>query len=264
MNKKAKAVLSINIAGLIYGVRWGLRNAANKLALCYDFIDPLGKGKEISSAETLKKLSQISQTDIENIVKEIPIVRLDARQTYVDGALPQKDLMGLLSLLIDWGPDVVVEIGTFHGATTAAMALNVPNAMIHTVDLPLDYQIGHEREANIPKDDFHLILGRKVGEAYKSLSGVNNITQHLFDSAIWDFEEVKGASFFFIDGSHTYEYAKNDTEKCMSVAHSKARFVLHDCDERHPGVVDYVFELIKEGIPVTRIKNTAIVFFDKN
>jgi hypothetical protein len=263
MNKKSKVILCFNIAGLIYGTRWGFRNAARKLALCYDLIDPFGEGKEISSAETINKLSLIPQSNIENIVKIIPVVRIDARQTYVDGALPQKDLMGLLSLLIDWGPDVVVEIGTFNGATTAAMALNAPNAMIHTVDLPLDYQIGKETTVSIPKDDFHLILGRKVGEAYKSLSGVNNITQHLVDSAIWDFEEVKGATFFFIDGSHTYEYAKNDTEKCMAVASSNARFVLHDCDERHPGVVDYVFELMKKGIPVTRIKNTSIVFFDK-
>jgi len=248
---------------LIYGTRWGFRNAARKLVSCYDFIDPLGEAKQISLSETLKKLSQIPQKAIEELVKEIPVVRIDARQTYVDGALPQKDLMTLLSLLIDWEPDVVVEIGTFNGATTAAMALNAPNAMIHTVDLPLDYRIGQETESSIPKDDFHLILGRKVGEAYKTLSGVNNIRQHLVDSAIWDFEEVKGASFFFIDGSHTYEYAKNDTEKCMAVAYSNARFVLHDCDERHPGVVDYVFELMKKGIPVTRIKNTSVAFFDK-
>ena len=263
MNKKLKAILSFNTAGLIYALRWGARHAGRKLVECYDLIDPFGEGKEIVSAKIINKMSQIPQVEIGDVVGRIPIVKLDARHNYMDGALPQKDMMALLSLLIDSNPAIAVEIGTFNGATTAAMALNAPNATIHTVDLPLDYLIESEDGAAIPKDDFHLIKGRKVGEAYKTLSGVYNIKQHFVDSATWDFEEVKGASFFFIDGSHTYEYAKNDTEKCISVAGSNARFVLHDCDERHPGVIDYVHELIAKGVPLVRIKNTSISFFDQ-
>jgi hypothetical protein len=227
----------------------------------YDAIDPFGKPVEADPA-VLKQLSTIPEVNISDVVPQFPIVKVDGRQRYVDGALPHLDLMGLLALLDDWKPDLVLEIGTFNGSTTVAMALNAPRAIIHTVDLPLDFDPDHEELGAMPKDDFHLIKQRRVGEAYASLPEIKNIVQHFADSSKWDFAPVKGASFFFIDGAHTYEYARNDTEKCLSVAAPRSRFLIHDCDQRHPDVVRYVCDLIRQGEKVVRIKNTALAFFD--
>ena len=62
----------------------------------------------------------------------------------------------------------------------------------------------------------------------------------------------------FIDGSHTYEYVKNDTEKCLRIAGDGATLVWHDCDRTHPGVVRYLCELKDAGHDVVRIRRTPI------
>lgn len=245
--------MALNAAGLVRAIRFGPREAARRVVDAYDAIDPFGKPVE-ASPNVLKQLSTIPIVDINDVAPQFPIVKIDGRQKYVDGALPHLDLMALLALLDDWKPDLVLEIGTFNGSTTAAMALNAPRAIIHTVDLPLDFDPAREEADAPPKDDFHLIKQRRVGEAYASLPEIKNIVQHFADSAKWDFAPVKGAFFFFIDGAHTYEYVRNDTEKCLSVAAPRSRFILHDCDERLADVVRYVSDLVSQGKPVFRIK----------
>jgi methyltransferase family protein len=262
VKKITKALLALNFAGILRALRYGPREAKRRLVDAYDAIDPFGKPVE-APPETIKRLAAIPSVYLSDVVPEPPIVRVDGRQKYVDGALPHLDLMALLALLADSKPDLVLEIGTFNGATTAAMALNAPWAVIHTVDLPLNFEPVQNEAGAMPKDDFHLIKQRQVGEAYASLPEIKNIVQHFADSAKWDFAPVKGASFFFIDGAHTYEYARNDTERCLSVAAPRSRFVLHDCDENHADVVRYVYELVREGKPVFRIKNTSLAFFDR-
>jgi hypothetical protein len=262
MNKLFKAALTLNAAGIVRATRYGPREAARRLIDSYEKIAPFG-GPIEPAPEVVRQLLSIPTIDLENISAKSPVVRIDSRQKYGNGALPNRDLMALLTLLIDWNPSVALEIGTFNGSTTAAMALNAPQAVIHTVDLPLDYNPADEKPGAIPKDDFHLIEGRRVGAAYASLPEITNIVQHFADSATWDFAPVKGASFFFIDGAHTYEYAKNDTEKCIAVSALKSRFILHDVDARHPDVVRYIFDLKNQGVPVSLITNTSIAFFDR-
>jgi Methyltransferase domain len=262
MQKFIKVALTFNLAGIIRAFRIGPREAARRLAVSYDAIEPFGPPIE-ASPEILADTAKIPTVELSDVVPNIPVVKIDGRQKYVDGALPHQDLMALLALLQDWNPDLVLEIGTFNGATTAAMALNAPQAVIHTVDLPLGYDPTQEEPGALPKDDLHLVERRRVGEAYSSLPEINNIVQHFADSAKWDFAPVKGASFFFIDGAHTYEYARNDTEKCLAIAAPRSRFLIHDCDERHADVARYVAELATQGVAIARIKNTSLAFFDR-
>ena len=83
--------------------------------------------------------------------------------------------------------------------------------------------------------------------------------QHYGDTATWDFRNAQGATFFFIDGSHTYDYARNDTEKALAVSRGHhATFVWRDCDEDHPGVVRWLRDMIAAGHPVRRIAGTHL------
>jgi hypothetical protein len=264
MNKITKAVLALNVAGVARALRCGPGDAARKLISACDVIDPWGKPSEEISDETLQHSQSVPMVDLEGVVPQLPFLRMDARQDFIDGALPYRDLVALLSLLDEWKPELVLEIGTFNGSTTAAMALNAPQAVIHTVDLPLDYDPSREEAGAMPKDDHHLIKKRRVGQAYISRPEIKNIVQHFVDSSDWDFAPVKGASFFFVDGAHTYDYVRNDTEKCMAVAAPRARFLLHDCDEYHADVIRYASELVRQGKSIRRIRNTAIAFFDRN
>ncbi len=178
---------------------------------------------------------------------------------YEDGTLPTHELLTLLAILVDEQPAEVLEIGTFMGHTTAQMAGAVPNVTVHTVDLPLDFQPSDPR--GLPKDDFHLVSRREVGREFKSLSVARRIQQHFADTAEWNFNDAGHPTFFFIDGSHTYEYAKHDSEGCLSLCRAGSVILWHDCDPYHPGVERLIFEWRGLGRDVRRIDGTTLAYW---
>ena len=182
---------------------------------------------------------------------------------YEDGMLPIRDALPLLSILAAEAPSVVVEIGTYMGHTTSAMAQNLNGATIHTIDLPEDFAPETVAASEIPKDDFHLIAKRVVGREFKNKPHAQNIVQHFGDTALLDFRGFGPAQFFFIDGSHTYEYCKNDTEKCLAISEPGAVFLWHDCDAHHPGVVQFVREWQAQGHAVQRIAGSALAYWKR-
>jgi hypothetical protein len=141
------------------------------------------------------------------------------------------------------------------------IALNLPAATIHTLDLPEGDGAGQEG-AGLPKDDLHLISSRRIGQAFRSDAGIGNVFQHLGDSATFDFSRFEGTEFFFIDGSHTYEYAKSDTLRCIAACTGHATFVWHDLDPGHPGVVRWLAEMVASGYPVVGVSGTNLAMMD--
>jgi hypothetical protein len=147
------------------------------------------------SAEKL--LDRIPKILVSEIVSK-PTIRVVGTYSYVDGYLPWCDILALLSVLVDRSPRTILEVGTFNGYTTRLMALNLPDAEIHTIDLPEDFK---DTDAGLQKDDFHLIAGRRVGSEYRADPSIKCIQQHFGDTAEYVFPV---AEFCFIDGSHTY------------------------------------------------------------
>ena len=180
-----------------------------------------------------------------------PFVRIEGSYAYTDGSLPLCDLLALLSVLVDRSPQTVLEIGTFNGYTTRLMALNLPKAKIHTIDLPEDF---HDTGTGLQKDDFHLIASRRVGAEFRADPSITTITQHFGDTAEYAFPP---AEFFFIDGSHTYPYVRNDTEKALASPIAKV-LMWHDCDPGHPDVNRWLVEMVQTGYPVRRIEGTNL------
>lgn len=180
---------------------------------------------------------------------------------YQNGMLPYDQALALLAIAVAENPKVVLEIGTFMGHTTRQLAENLPEALVHTVDLPPDIDQASISNSIIPKDDFHLIRERRVGSAFLDSPQAARIRQHYADTATWDFEPIKGADFFFIDGSHTYEYCKNDSEKCLEASRPGAVFIWHDCDPSHPGVAKCLVEWRALGRNVCRIAGTPLGYW---
>jgi hypothetical protein len=189
-----------------------------------------------------------------------PLVRLPV-QAYEDGMLPSDQALVLSSLLVAEGPKVVLEIGTFMGHTAKLMAMNLPESMIHTVDLPLDYSPNSDPVANLTKDDFHLIAARRVGREFLGTEYQPRIRQHFGDTAVWDFRQAEGATFFFIDGAHSYDYCKSDSEKCLSLSKGRGVFLWHDCDDAHPGVLRMLCEWRALGRDVVRVEGTPLAYW---
>ena len=186
-----------------------------------------------------------------------PVIRVVGTYSYKDGYLPWCDLLALISVLVDRAPRSILEIGTFNGYTTRLMALNLPDAAIHTLDLPENFD-GEKTEAGLVKDDFHLISARRVGSEFRQDKTITSIQQHFGDTASYAFPN---AEFCFIDGSHTYSYVRNDTEKALATGNVKT-LVWHDCDRYHPGVTKWLVEMLGAGHPVRRIEGTNLAILD--
>jgi hypothetical protein len=168
--------------------------------------------------------------------------------------------MVLLSILVAESPREVLEIGTYMGHTTRQMAENLETATIHTVDLPESFSVEQDAQP-YPKDDFHLINRRIVGREFKEHACASRIRQHFADTANWSFTAAGHPTFFFIDASHTYEYCKNDSEKCLALCDGRGVFLWHNCDDGHPGVVRLILEWRRQGRDIRRISGTPIAYW---
>jgi hypothetical protein len=189
-----------------------------------------------------------------------PTVRLSAMR-YEVGTLPAHEIMPLLAILVAESPKEVLEIGTFMGHTTRQMAENLETATIHTVDLPEDYSKQLDSRQDIAEKDRHLIAGRTVGREYKGQPCASRIKQHFADTAKWDFREAGNPTFFFIDGAHSYEYCKSDSEKCFELCKGRGVFLWHDVEWAHPGVIQFLTEWRQKGRDIRRISGTPIAYW---
>jgi Methyltransferase domain len=264
VNVLAKGLLSANLAGAIRLARFGPQDARRRLAEAYAQIDPFGHSEEYGTptSRCLADLASIPEVTLEEVIRGQPTIRVAGLSRHIEGTMPWCDISALLAILVDRDPRVMLEIGTFHGHTTRLMALNLPSATVHTLDLPEDYDPQADR-SSLPKDDPHLIESRRVGAEYRADPSITNVVQHFGDSAAWDFSIVAGATFYLIDGAHTYEYARSDTEKALAAARGRdATLVWHDVDRWHPGVTRWLAEMVKKGYPVKRIGWTHLALMD--
>jgi hypothetical protein len=260
-----QAACALNLATLVRAARHGPRDAAHKAVNAYHLINPFGAAStEYRSVDrrVWDLLAGFPRTRLSDTVTSRPMVLVEGLHQDIPGSLNIQDQLALLTLVCDRRPSLVLEIGTFHGITTRLIALNAPQARVHTLDLPREISDEQLRQSELPKDDFHLIASRRVGEAFLMDSRITNITQHFGDSRTWDFAPVHGADFLFIDGSHTYPYIRSDTVRCAEAASEKATLVWHDFDRDHYEVVRYLTDLVDAELPVYHIESTCMAMMD--
>ncbi len=249
--------MGLNVASILRGIKHGPKRVAS-IAMYSAWAAKNWK-------PTLPADSYIPTVPLDELMKGSRVDVTITSGATTDGALEYRQALDLLSLAAYHNPDVVLEIGTFMGSTTRDFARTLPSATIHTVDLPPDYA-GEATElvdgAGLKKDDFHLIEGRKVGRDYLDTPYAARIHQHFGDTAKMDFGVAAGATFFFIDGAHTYDYCRNDSEKCFELCGGKGVFLWHDCDESHPGVVQFLLEWRALGRDVVRIASSPIAYWN--
>lgn len=208
----------------------------------------------------ITELSAIPQISLDQILGKVrPTIHMTIMSSE-NGRVPSDQAIAIIAILAKEQPKEVLEIGTFFGHTTRLIAENLPNGIIHTLDLPQEFNSKGDLKS-IPKDDSHLIERRIVGREFIGSIYEKQIRQHFADTATWDFSEEGEPTFFFIDGSHTYEYCKNDSEKCFTLCKGRGVFLWHDCDFGHPGVVKFINEWRTMGRDIVRIEGTPIAYW---
>jgi len=261
LSKMGRGLLAANLAAAVRVLLHGPSTVRHRLNVAYHAIDPFDEAAG-PCREGKRRVHIAPDIGLDCVIQKFDAMDLGDAYRFVDGALPWFDLVAILAIARDRMPRAVLEIGTYFGYSTRALALHLPQSTVHTVDLPLSFEHQND-DSPIPKDDFHLIRDRRVGEGFRSDPSIRNIVQHFADTATWDFQAAKDATFFFIDGSHTYEYARNDTEKCLALCKDRRATILwHDYNDGHAGVVRYLSELIEVGFPVKHISYTNLAILD--
>ncbi|MGA9544082.1 MAG: class I SAM-dependent methyltransferase [Candidatus Sulfotelmatobacter sp.] len=185
------------------------------------------------------------------------------------------DLISLCQLCHVLNPKTIFEIGTLRGYTALHLAMNSsPDCRIFTLDLPKsDMQKGDPSKDNSPKDakvkvrlrttlmdDLHSQM--EVGEYYFRGTPHADRIQLLFgDSAVFDFSPHHGkVDLFFIDGAHSYDYVRSDTENALQCIRPGGVIAWHDFGRVGLNQVSkYILELSRK-LPIYSVPGGSLAF----
>jgi Methyltransferase domain len=160
-------------------------------------------------------------------------------------------------------PRKILEIGTFRGVGTLTMALNAPQAEIYTVDLP--QELDGSGTATLTKGDAEWVrLSRGcTGAAFDGLPEAARIHQISANSLTLDASEiVTDVDLVFIDGGHSYECVKADTENALKVLAPNGVILWDDYAWFIDGVRGYLSEL-RNSLPLKRIAGSQSVIYKR-
>lgn len=136
------------------------------------------------------------------------------------------DLIGLCMLAQICKPRKIFEIGTLEGSGALHLALNAPQADVVTLDLSPN----QTPALTTTLTDVEIMAWHARAKCVFTGTPEEKRIQRVYgDSAKFDFGEYRGQiDLFFIDGAHSYEYAKNDTLKALECVNKGGIIAWHD------------------------------------
>lgn len=150
----------------------------------------------------------------------------------------------------------VFEFGTYKGVSITQLALNVPDAgRICTLDLPE----GQTDVALAIPDPDELQIAREAGKGSLIPADLRGRIEFLKqDSAKFDETPLRGQmDFVFVDGAHSAEYVKSDSEKGWRMLRSGGVIAWHDFRVEDADVVRYLLQFPTQP---KRIAGTSLAF----
>ena len=182
------------------------------------------------------------------------------RHTY-SGTQTALEKFLLYALMSFSNPKNIFEFGTYMGTTTRMFHDNTPDeTKITTIDIGNLTDIVISRESSI--DDINLI--RKVeNNGFYQIKGLERITQIISDSTVYDFSQLSGFDFIWIDGGHDLFVVKPDSENSLNIISKKnphACIAWHDYgSDLYPDLTNYIDDLSNHKT-IYFIEDTMIAF----
>ena len=161
-------------------------------------------------------------------------------------------------------PKKIFETGTFRGVAALTMALNAPEADVYTLDLP--EQISAEAVGTLSKGDQEWVrLSRtSLGFAFAGHPAATRIHQLHGNSLSFDPPDfLSNTDLCFIDGGHSYECVKADTETALKILSPDGVIVWDDYTWFVDGVSEYLTEL-RKTLPLHRIAGSQLVMYRRS
>lgn len=184
------------------------------------------------------------------------------------GSMTITEISSLCHLVAARSPRKILEIGTFRGLTTLNIAINAPDAEIHTLDLPPD---ANPASTRFSTNDAKIITSRR-GYYYETRAEAARIFQHYGDTATFDYKEIGGdVDFCLIDAAHSYEYVRNDTAKTLPLMSDGGLILWHDygrndflaASEDAWGVTRFIHEIADVGVGILQGTSLGILELDR-
>lgn len=139
----------------------------------------------------------------------------------------------------------IFEFGTWIGKTAYYLACNADDAQVITLDMP-------------PGDEGTKI-GHDLGLWFRDSDRRHQITQILTNSRAFDPTPYQGQmDLIFVDGDHTHEGVKSDTENAFKMLAPGGVIIWDDYDPKVPEVAEYIREFTQDQ-PLFWIKNTCLL-----
>ncbi|MDP2712951.1 MAG: class I SAM-dependent methyltransferase [Solirubrobacteraceae bacterium] len=204
------------------------------------------------AARSAAFLRRIPGADLQTLFPGIERLSVTLAHRARPRGLPHGDAFVLALICAYLRPRRIFEIGTGTGEGTLIMASNAADgARVETLDL------GDAPSSLGVQSGDHPLEAGAVGEAFAGTSVAGAITQHLGDSAAFDFTPFRGTmDLVFVDGAHTADYVRGDSQAALSMLAPGGTIVWDDCHLYHPGVSQGLTSLLAAGHPVRRLETT--------
>ena len=164
-----------------------------------------------------------------------------------------KDISALLCLMKLYCEKDFLEIGTWYGKTTYEIVIRNLEKKIYTIDYMEDDLIisEHERKTRAPKED--------LCKYAKSLDNVDFIYAN---SQTYNFDKFKNVDFIFIDGNHSFDGVKIDTQKSIDYLSKNNDGIIawHDVHTKNLTQVPDYMQYLAKTHDIYYIKNSNIGF----
>jgi hypothetical protein len=180
------------------------------------------------------------------------------RYSYRGGNVSFSELALLAAMVKSTKPRTIFEFGTHDGNTTLQLALNAPeDALVYTLDLP---PANPSTRLRLDSGERLLIGSVRVGDRFVGTNAEKKIQQILMDSAVYDYSPLKGKiDLIFIDGSHSYEYIENDSQRALELLAPHGIIIWHDYMVWND-VTTYLNQLTTR-LPLIHIRGTSLVMY---
>jgi predicted O-methyltransferase YrrM len=229
---------------------------------CY-FVDRPRRVAFVNSVLSFHKRQQLSKIFPSVEFTEIfpatePLTLRFERHSYSGGNVSFSELGLLAAIVKSTKARTIFEFGTYNGNTTFQLALNTPeDTLIYTIDLP---PANRSTRLSLDSGERLLVDSVRVGERFLGTNAERKIRQIFIDSAMYDYSPLRGKiDLIFIDGSHSYEYIQNDTQRALEMCAPHGLILWHDYLMWND-VTDYLNDLSKT-LSLRHLRGTSLVIY---
>jgi hypothetical protein len=180
------------------------------------------------------------------------------------GGISPLELICMDTIVAHFKPERIFEIGTFNGRTTLNLAANsAERSTIFSLDLPLCETVSTSLQPH--PWDRTFVAERESGRYFRNRAYAGKIQQLYGDSATFDYRPyAETIDLVFIDGSHSYDYVMNDSEKVLALLkNGNGILIWHDYDTDWHDVTHALNDLFEKNTyfaGMRRIRGTSLVW----